>query len=131
MERRPSSGTPQTTDATVSALIGVGATLDGGTVNWNVRLSAVYPTVEIRVCDSQLDPRSVITLALLIRALADADVDIATGARGSSARDAILRDAALGTLRASVSAVSSSTRTVDSSPPSARSTRSSTTPLRD
>ena len=82
-------------DATVSALLGIGATLDGGTVNWNIRLSAVFPTVEIRVCDSQLDPRSVIILALLIRALADTGADTATGARGSGARHAILRDAAL------------------------------------
>lgn len=80
--------------STVSALIGVGATLDGGTINWNVRLSSRYPTVEIRVCDAQLDPGSVIALALLVRALA------AAGARSepcsrAAAPDGALRDAAL------------------------------------
>ena len=57
-------------DETVSALIGIGATLDGGTINWNIRLAVLHPTVEIRVCDAQLDAQSVLTLALLIRALA-------------------------------------------------------------
>lgn len=54
---------------TVSALGGVGTTSDEGTVNWNVRLSAHYPTVEIRVCDGQLDLESTLALAALIRAI--------------------------------------------------------------
>ena len=82
-------------DATVLALIGVGATVDGGTINWNVRLSAVYPTVEVRVCDAQLDPRSVLTLALLIRALAHTGTRTGTASSRSVTSEAVLRDAAL------------------------------------
>lgn len=50
-------------------LRGVGATTDDGTVNWSVRLSAVHPTVETRVCDGQLDVSSTLALAALVRAL--------------------------------------------------------------
>ncbi|HWI31822.1 MAG TPA: YbdK family carboxylate-amine ligase [Microbacterium sp.] len=82
-------------DDTVSALIGVGATLDRGTINWNARLSSVYPTLELRVCDAQLDPRSVLTLALLIRALAAAGAATAVRPPTSSAREGTVRDAAL------------------------------------
>ena len=82
-------------DATVLALIGVGATVDGGTINWNVRLSAVYPTVEVRVCDAQLDPRSVLTLALLIRALAHTGTRTGTASSRSVTSEGVLRDAAL------------------------------------
>ncbi|WP_127820223.1 carboxylate-amine ligase, partial [Microbacterium sp. CPCC 204701] len=53
----------------VASLYGVGATSDPGTINWNVRLSARYPTVEVRVFDAQLDGRSSIALAVLTRAL--------------------------------------------------------------
>lgn len=52
-----------------SALSGIGATSDPGTINWNVRLSARYPTVEVRVFDAQLDGRSSVALAVLTRAL--------------------------------------------------------------
>lgn len=57
-------------DATVDALIGIGATSDPNTLNWAVRLSHRYPTVEVRVCDSQLDAASTVALAVVIRALA-------------------------------------------------------------
>ena len=56
-------------DRTLAALRGVGATSDPGTINWNVRLSARYPTVEVRVFDAQLDGRSSVALAVLTRAL--------------------------------------------------------------
>jgi carboxylate-amine ligase len=82
-------------DQTVSALIGIGGTLDPGTINWNIRLSAVHPTVEVRVCDAQLDPQSVLTLALLIRALATTAAPTAEGSRLSGAGDGVLRDAAV------------------------------------
>lgn len=62
----------ETVDAynrTVAALEGIGVTSDRGTVNWSVRLSAAHPTVETRVCDAQLDARSTVALAALIRAL--------------------------------------------------------------
>lgn len=56
-------------DAVVEALTGVGATSDPGTINWNVRLSSRYPTVEVRVFDAQLDPSSSVALAVITRAL--------------------------------------------------------------
>jgi carboxylate-amine ligase len=54
---------------TLDALWGIGASSDHGTINWNVRLSVHYPTIEIRVFDSQLDGRSSVALALITRAL--------------------------------------------------------------
>lgn len=56
-------------DRTVAAQIGIGATLDAGCINWSARLSQTHPTLEVRVCDVQLDPASAVALALIIRAL--------------------------------------------------------------
>lgn len=56
-------------DEVVARLSGVGATSDPGTINWHVRLSAAYPTLEVRTCDVQLDPFSSVALAALVRAL--------------------------------------------------------------
>lgn len=56
--------------STVSSLLGVGATSDEGALNWTVRLSRRHPTVEVRICDAQLDADSAIGLAVLVRALA-------------------------------------------------------------
>jgi len=56
-------------DRTIAALRGLGATSDPGTINWNVRLSATHPTVEVRVCDAQLSADRAVALAVLIRAL--------------------------------------------------------------
>ena len=64
-------------DRTLLALDGVGATFDPGTINWNIRLSAHYPTIEVRVCDAQLDGRSSVALALLTRALVQASASAA------------------------------------------------------
>lgn len=58
-------------DRAVAALTGIGVTSDLGTINWAVRLSSRYPTIEVRVCDAQLDPRRAVALAVLIRALVD------------------------------------------------------------
>ncbi|MCP2637917.1 YbdK family carboxylate-amine ligase [Microbacterium sp. HD4P20] len=83
-------------EAARRALRGIGATSDPGTINWNVRLSARYPTVEVRVFDAQLDPRSSVALAAITRALvASADLPTApeTRHRLSAAMD--LTDAAL------------------------------------
>lgn len=62
-------------DGALARLTGVGATSDAGTVNWHVRLSAAWPTLEVRVCDAQLDPQSSVALAVLIRALVVAGVE--------------------------------------------------------
>jgi glutamate---cysteine ligase / carboxylate-amine ligase len=59
-------------DEAVEAITGLGATSDAGTINWNVRLSSGHPTVEVRVCDAQLDPVASVALATVIRALATA-----------------------------------------------------------
>lgn len=56
-------------DAMLRTLHGIGATSDAGTINWNIRLSARYPTLEVRVFDTPLDPRSSVALALITRAL--------------------------------------------------------------
>ncbi|WP_336648107.1 carboxylate-amine ligase [Microbacterium sp. MMO-10] len=75
---------------TVAALVGIGATTDARALNWNVRLSTVYPTVEVRVCDAQLDAASSVALAVIIRALVDAADD-----EGMSRTDHAPWDAAL------------------------------------
>lgn len=55
--RWPSAGPPphfesvDDYDAGVRMMLGVGAMLDGGQVYWDVRPSANFPTVEVRVAD--------------------------------------------------------------------------------
>jgi carboxylate-amine ligase len=56
-------------DAMLRTLHGIGATSDPGTINWNIRLSAHYPTLEVRVFDTPLDPRTTVALTLITRAL--------------------------------------------------------------
>jgi len=56
-------------DRRAGNLVGVGGTTDLHTIWWGARLAENYPTVEIRVCDAQLDTRSTLLLAALIRAL--------------------------------------------------------------
>lgn len=58
-------------DAAVAALTGIGVTSDLGTINWAVRLSSRYPTIEVRVCDAQLDAERAVAIAVVIRALVD------------------------------------------------------------
>ncbi|MGB4779166.1 carboxylate-amine ligase [Microbacterium sp.] len=56
-------------DEALERLAGVGATSDAGTINWHARLSRSHPTLEVRVCDAQLEPTSSVALAVIIRAL--------------------------------------------------------------
>lgn len=56
-------------DAAVADLIASGAALDAGMVYFDARLSAKYPTVEIRVADVCTDVRDAVLLAALGRAL--------------------------------------------------------------
>lgn len=56
-------------DGVVADLVRSGALLDGGLVNWSIRLSEKYPTVEARLADAQLDPRDAVAYGLLFRAL--------------------------------------------------------------
>ncbi|WP_053386324.1 carboxylate-amine ligase [Leucobacter japonicus] len=56
-------------DRVVSGLVRSGALLDGGLVNWLVRLSDKYPTIEARLADSQLTAGDAVAYGLLFRAL--------------------------------------------------------------
>lgn len=56
-------------------LRGVGATTSYSANSWAVRLSAQLPTVEIRLCDTQLDLTSALAMASILRALAHASAD--------------------------------------------------------
>lgn len=55
---------------TVKALIASGAARDDGMIYFDARLSARYPTVEIRVCDVTRDVPAAVALAALCRGLA-------------------------------------------------------------
>ena len=76
-------------DRTMAALTGIGATSDPGTVNWDVRLSSTFPTLEVRVCDAQLDAMSSLALSVTVRALVD------SGSTGDTAATDVSLDAAL------------------------------------
>lgn len=56
-------------DSVVADLVRSGALLDGGLVNWSIRLSEKYPTIEARLADAQLDARDAVAYGLLFRAL--------------------------------------------------------------
>ncbi|NAZ77571.1 YbdK family carboxylate-amine ligase [Kineococcus sp. T13] len=58
-------------DAHVERLLGTGVPLDAGMLYFDVRLSARYPTVEVRVADVCLRVQDAVLLAGLVRALAD------------------------------------------------------------
>ena len=58
-----------------SALHGIGGTSDSGTLNWVVRPSEKYPTLELRAFDAQLDSRTSTALAALVRGVVDTDRD--------------------------------------------------------
>ncbi|TNU73281.1 YbdK family carboxylate-amine ligase [Miniimonas arenae] len=64
-------GSPETYHRTVEQLLATGAILDEGMVYFDARLSARYPTVEVRVSDVTLAVEHAVTLAALVRALAD------------------------------------------------------------
>ena len=57
--------------ATVAALVATGAARDPGMIYFDARLSADYPTVEIRVCDVCPDIADAVTIAGLCRALVE------------------------------------------------------------
>jgi glutamate---cysteine ligase / carboxylate-amine ligase len=72
--RWPSAGPPpffetaEEYDATVKALIDIGAALDDGMVYWDVRPSAKFPTIEVRVADVPSTVAETVLLATLTRA---------------------------------------------------------------
>ena len=71
----PTSGyTPDFADAAayervVAGLVRSGSLLDTALVNWSIRLSERFPTIEVRVADSQLEARDAVAFALLFRAM--------------------------------------------------------------
>ena len=83
-------------DARLAALVGVGPTVDVGTVGWLARLSERYPTIEYRLFDAQLTAADAVDLALVCRALvtALADTDPAGAAVPPELLDAALWHAA-------------------------------------
>ena len=72
--RWPSAGPPpyfdsvDEYDAAVQMLLDTGAVLDEGMVYWDVRLSASFPTIEVRVADVPSTVAETVLLATLIRA---------------------------------------------------------------
>lgn len=54
----------------VDALVAQGILRDAALVNWSVRLSERFPTVEVRMADAQLSAREAVDYAVLVRALA-------------------------------------------------------------
>ncbi|MGW5352601.1 carboxylate-amine ligase [Streptomyces sp. NPDC004031] len=78
-----------------SALLDSGVIADLGQVYWHARLSESYPTLEVRVCDVQLDTDAAVTLAGLARALvATALREAAEGTEPIVSGDGVLRAAA-------------------------------------
>ncbi|UYQ66036.1 glutamate--cysteine ligase [Streptomyces peucetius] len=55
----------------VSAMVGTGALRDRGMIYFDARLSATYPTVEVRVADVCLDPATTVLIATLVRGLVE------------------------------------------------------------
>lgn len=58
-------------DSAVKNLLDSGLILDLGMICWVVRLSANYPTLEVRIADAQLSPTSSVGFAVTLRALID------------------------------------------------------------
>lgn len=55
----------------VSALLATGTLLDQGMIYFDARLSAAFPTVEVRVCDVCPDVEDCVLLAALVRGLVE------------------------------------------------------------
>lgn len=75
IQQWPSSGYPPyfasatEYDRVVTDLVRAGALLDPALVNWSIRLSDKYPTIELRTADSQLTGGDAVAFALIVRAL--------------------------------------------------------------
>lgn len=76
------------------ALIATGAALDDGMIYFDARLSAHYPTIEIRVCDVCADVRDAVVIAAIARALVStAAAQAAAGTEAPAIRSELLRAA--------------------------------------
>jgi glutamate---cysteine ligase / carboxylate-amine ligase len=109
-DRWPGSGPtaafagPQEYDETVAALLHSGVLLDDGMVYFDARLSARYPTVELRVADVCPEPDDAVLLAALGRGLVesaagdrpdrwpDARIELLRGAAWRAARSGLESD---------------------------------------
>ena len=75
LQQWPSSGYPpyfasaEEYDEVVGDLVAAGALMDRALVNWSIRLSERFPTIEIRTADSQLCSQDAVAYAMLFRAL--------------------------------------------------------------
>lgn len=75
-----------------AALVASGAALDEAMILFDARLSARYPTVEIRVCDVCADVRDAATIAALARALVSTAAEqAASGIQAPEIRSELLR----------------------------------------
>ncbi len=86
----------------VDDLVATGTILDTGMVYFDARLSAHYPTVEVRVPDVCLDPADAVLQAALVRGLADTAVE--DGATGPTPRAELVRIGAWRAARSGLSA---------------------------
>jgi carboxylate-amine ligase len=83
-ERWPGSGPTQPFadeaeyDATVAAMVQTGILLDDAMIYFDARLSARYPTVEVRVADVQPEAADTVMFAALVRALVDTAAEAPT-----------------------------------------------------
>lgn len=60
--------------ARMEFLLASDVVLDAGHIGWGARLSARFPTLEIRVADAQMGASDVVVLALVMRALVSAGI---------------------------------------------------------
>lgn len=58
-------------ERTVQDLVGSSIVPDPGLLTWGIRLSDNYPTVELRLADAQLEARSAVSFATIVRALVE------------------------------------------------------------
>ena len=87
-------GTVEGYERARAGLVASGAALDEAMICFDARLSARYPTVEIRVCDVCADVRDAATIAALVRAMVStAATEAAAGTAPAPIRSELLRAA--------------------------------------
>jgi len=92
-------------DRAIADLISSGAALDDGMIYFDARLSATYPTVEVRVADVCLAAEDAVLIAALCRALVDtAATDFARGRSAPDVRVGMLHAAAWRAARSGMTA---------------------------